>query len=122
MADPREESCSIRVLNVAKFVHIILARRRSSVVSILTRLQTRQSEIQLPLGEKPFSLLQNVLHSLPFDGYRGPFKGVKGTGFEGSHSPQYSDEIKNECIYTSTPPIRFHVVDRENFTFFNLIT
>jgi hypothetical protein len=74
-------------------IHIILARRWSNVVSIVTRLQTRTSEVQLPLGAKRFSLLQNVLLILPFHGYRGPFTGVKRTVFEGSHSPQSSDEI-----------------------------
>jgi hypothetical protein len=103
-------------------VYIVFARRWSSVVSIVTRLQTRQSEVQLPLGAKLFSLLQNVLPSLPFDGYRGPFTGVKRSVFEGRHSPQSSDEIKNEWIYTSTPPICFHGVDRENFTFSISIT
>jgi hypothetical protein len=29
----------------------------------------------------------------------------------------YTTEIKNEWNYTSTPPIRLHCVDRDNFAF-----
>jgi hypothetical protein len=44
-------------------------------------------------------------------------RGVKRPGREPDHSPPYSAEIKYEWIYTSTPPIRLHDVDRDNFTF-----
>ena len=32
------------------------------------------------------------------------------------HSPPRSAEVKNEWSYTSAPPIRLHVVERDNFT------
>jgi len=45
------------------------------------------------------------------------YPGVKRQVREVDHSPPSSDEAKNECSYTSTPPIRLHGLDRDNFTF-----
>jgi hypothetical protein len=36
--------------------------------------------------------------------------GVKRLGREADHSPPSSAEVKNEWMYTSTPPTRLHVV------------
>ena len=55
--------------------------------------------------------------SLHYDGYRGSFSGVKWPGHKYDHSPRSSAEVKNEWSYTSAPPIRFHGVEKENFTF-----
>jgi len=43
--------------------------------------------------------------------------GVKRQGREVDPSPPSSDEVKKEWSYTSTPPIRLHGLDRDNFTF-----
>jgi hypothetical protein len=37
-------------------------------------------------------------------------------GREVDRPPQSSAEVKNEWSYSSTPPICFHGVDRDNFT------
>jgi hypothetical protein len=56
--------------------------------------------------------------SFQFNGTRGFFSGVKWLGCEVNHSPQSSAKVKNEYSYTSTPPICFHGIGRENFTFY----
>jgi hypothetical protein len=38
-------------------------------------------------------------HSLPFDGYRGPFPGVERPGREVGGSPLSSAEVKNKWRY-----------------------
>jgi len=43
---------------------------------------------------------------------------VKQPGQEGDHSPPSSADVKNEWRYTSAPRVRFHGLDRDNFTFF----
>jgi len=58
---------------------------------------------------KPPNLLQN--------GYRVFFPRVKRPGFRVKNSPPVSAELKNKWLYTFTPPICLHDVDRENFTF-----
>jgi len=39
-----------------------------------------------------------------------PSLGIKRPGCEADHSPPCTAEVKNECSYTSTPPIRLHGV------------
>jgi hypothetical protein len=47
----------------------------------------------------------------PSNEYRGLLpRGVKRPGREADHSPPASAEVKKIWIYTSTPPIRPHVV------------
>ena len=118
MADPQEESCSMHVLNVAKFYTYYLGQeteQHSQHCDYATDQTVRGST---PIRGKTFLSSPKVLPSPPFDGYRGSFVGVKRPGFEGSHSPQSSDEIKNEWIYTSTPSVCFHGVESENFYFY----
>ena len=56
-------------------------------------------------------------HSLPFDGYRGPFPSVKRPGREVDGSPLSSAEVNNKWRYpTSLPSVCLHGVDRDNFT------
>ena len=45
------------------------------------------------------------------NGYRGSFLRVKQPRHEVYHSP----EVKNECLYTSTPPTGLYEVEREHF-------
>ena len=52
-----------------------------------------------------------------FRDYRGSFPRVKRPGPEADHSSSSSTEIENEWSDTSTPSIRLHGMDRENFTF-----
>ena len=47
----------------------------------------------------------------------GFFSACKVAGHEVNHSPQSSDEVKNEWKYTATPPVCLHSVDKENFFF-----
>jgi len=51
---------------------------------------------------------------LHFSGYWGSFLGVKWPGHKFNHSHGSSAEIKNEWSYTTTFPIRFHGVDKQN--------
>jgi hypothetical protein len=55
-----------------------------------------------------------------FIGHRGSFPAVKRLGHEVNHSSPSNDEVKQEWSYTSSPPIRLHGVDRENFTFVSI--
>jgi hypothetical protein len=50
-------------------------------------------------------------------GYWGSFLGVKRPGHDAHHSPSSSVQVKNEWSYTSSSPICFHVVDRDNSSF-----
>ena len=43
--------------------------------------------------------------------------GNKWSRREINYSPAYGTELKNKWNYTSSPPIRFHGVQKENFTF-----
>ena len=42
----------------------------------------------------------------------------KWPGCAGDHSHPFKAEVKNEWSYASTPPIRLHVADTDNFAFF----
>jgi hypothetical protein len=44
-----------------------------------------------------------------------PFTGVNRSWHEAVHSAPSSAEFKNECNYTSTPPLRLHGVDKDTF-------
>ena len=57
----------------------------------------------MPEGAREFSLLQNV--KTGYEAHPGFFPGVKRVGSEVVYSRQSSDEVKNEWIATSTPPI-----------------
>jgi hypothetical protein len=58
------------------------------------------------------------LPSLLFNGYWGSFPGVKRLENEVNHLLPSSAEVKDEWIYTSTPPICLHGADREIFHFY----
>ena len=64
--------------------------------------------------------LQNVQTgsglSLLFSGYRGSVPGVKWSGRKVKQSPPSSAEV-NEWSFTSAPPLCFHGVERQSFTF-----
>ena len=45
------------------------------------------------------------------------FPGVKRQGPEFNNSPSSSEEVKNECGYTSTAPVCLLFVDRNKFNF-----
>jgi hypothetical protein len=47
--------------------------------------------------------------------------GVKGSGHEADHPPPSIAKVKNEWIYTFTPPICLHDMCRDKLTF-TLIT
>ena len=63
--------------------------------------------------------LQLALPSIqtPINRCCGSLPAVKRPGPELDHSLPSNAEVKNEWSCTSTPPIRLHGVDRDNFTF-----
>ena len=77
----------------------------------------------VPAGGKDFSLLQVpssgfwCILGFLLNGNRGSLPLVEQPQREVNHSPPPPAEIKNEWRYTSTPSIRLHGVDRDNFTF-----
>jgi hypothetical protein len=56
--------------------------------------------------------------SLPFNGYRRCFPGVKRQEHEINRSSPSSAEVKKEWSSTSAPRICLHGLDRKNFTFY----
>jgi hypothetical protein len=54
--------------------------------------------------------------SLPCNRYWFYFPWVQRSGNEVNHSPVSSAEVKNQWSYTSTQPVRFLGVDREDLT------
>jgi hypothetical protein len=95
-----------------------LKNSRDSSVGIATRLRLDDQgyRVRFPAGVGNFSLrcrLQNGSGAHPASylmGTTDSFPGVKRPGREADHSPPSSAEVKNACIYTSTPPIRLHGV------------
>jgi len=68
-------------------------------------------KIHTVFGAHPASYSVNIL---------GSCLGVKRTGRETDHSSQSSVAVKNGWSCTSAPPVCFHVLDRNGFTFLNL--
>ena len=72
-----------------------------------------------PLSKMPKMALvsmQPPIQCVPFYlGGWGVGEGVKGLGDGVDHLPPFSAKFKNKWIYTSTPPICLHGVDRYNF-------
>ena len=60
--------------------------------------------------------LWDPLSFLP-TGYRCSWPGVNRPGHDVDNSSPSSAEVKNEWSYTTTPPIWFHDVDKENINF-----
>jgi hypothetical protein len=57
--------------------------------------------------------------SLLFNGYyQGYFTGVKRLWRDVEHSPSSNIEVKNEWIYTASPPYMSQIVDGEKCTFY----
>jgi len=77
---------------------------RITKVSKVTRLQTRQSRLQIPAGERGFFLLLIVHTSLPFNKEWCTFLGVKCLKCDAHHSPPSSAEIKYKESYTFYSP------------------
>jgi hypothetical protein len=113
--------CKIDVLNVRDlgFVRLgimsfVLVPRpnwsQGSIVSIVTVLWAGRFGVRISVGARGFSLLQKrpdqvwVPPSVLFSGYQGSFPIVKWLRHEVNHSPPSNAEVKNEWIYTSTPP------------------
>jgi hypothetical protein len=64
------------------------------------------------------SLTQSLVQWVP----GAPSLGVKRPGSESHHSSPSSVEVKNGWIYTSAPPICFHVLHRDKLTFIFLLS
>jgi hypothetical protein len=76
-----------------------------SSVGIVTRLVAGPSELASPAGERQFCLLQNVQNGSVVHPVAGVLaRGVKRPKRDTDHSPPSSDEVKNECNYSTAPP------------------
>jgi hypothetical protein len=107
------------------YLFVISFRNHDTVVNIMTRLRAGRSRVRTRANERDFCSTKRP------DRFWGTFKlsarwepglflwrgggGSKRRGSEADHSPPSSTEVKNECSYTSTPPICLQGVDR-NFT------
>jgi len=52
---------------------------------------------------------------LLLSGFRGSFPGLKWPKREVDHPPLLSDDVRNEWIYTSAPPICLHGTNRDHY-------
>jgi hypothetical protein len=79
-------------------------------------VEDRSSRVRLPTGAENFSLHHRVQngpggHPASYPMGTGVISlRVKRPGREADRSPSSSVEVKNECSYTSTHPIRLHGV------------
>jgi len=73
--------------------------------------------VRIPTGTKDFCPVQNVQGPKQPPIQWAPV--VNQLGHEFKHSSLSNAEVKHEWSYTS-PPIRLHGVDRENFTFVSI--
>jgi hypothetical protein len=88
-----------------------------SSVDIVTRLFAGQSELAILAGERQFGLLQNVQNGSEVHPVAGVLaRGVKQPKRDTDNSPFSIAEVKNECNYSTVPPVCFHVVSRDNLT------
>jgi hypothetical protein len=54
--------------------------------------------------------------SLLFNGYQSALPAVYLARYEVDHLPSSSVEVRNECSYTSTPPVCLYNTENDNFT------
>jgi hypothetical protein len=89
------------------------------VVGVATNIRAGRFRVRITAVEKDFSPKPPGrlwgAPSLQFNGYQNFFPGVKRPGLDVDHSPTCIVDIKNDLSYTSTPHIRFHGVDRDEF-------
>jgi len=78
-------------------------------MSILSQKKSGHHEIQLALTMRPIKPLYSMGRSVSSRG--------KAARSEINHIPQSSAEIKDECSYTSYPPICLQSMDKENVPF-----
>jgi len=100
-----------------------ILQSRSCIIYLATMLLAEQFTVEILVGVREFSLLQNCPDrlwspcSLLFNGHQGSFPGrVKQPRREVNHLPPSTVEVKNEWSYTSASPICHHGVDRKDFT------
>jgi len=67
--------------------------------------------------EEIFLFSKTSIPALGSTGRRGTIQGAARPGCDVDHLPPRSAEVKKECSNITGPPIRFHGVDRGNFTF-----
>ena len=89
----------------------------------MAKLRDGRPAVRIPADERHFSL-RNVstgsrAKQLLFRWVPGFFLGEKQFELEVDHAPPYSAEVKNDWIYTSTPPVCLRGVDRDKFIFCN---
>ena len=56
------------------------------------------------------------IRNAPFNGCRGSIQGLKRPGREVDDLPLSKDEVRNKWIYTSTPPVCLHGMNRDHYT------
>jgi hypothetical protein len=80
------------------------------------RYRSEWSEVCIPVRANIFVLSKTFRQSLA--PIQLPCQWASGRqGLEAGHLPLSRDEAKNKWSYISTPPIRLHDADKENFTF-----
>jgi hypothetical protein len=81
---------------------------RCGSVTIVTRLRAERIRAQFPAAAGNISLHHHVRPGLSLSsGHRGSLRGLKWPGREADHSLPCIAQVKNEWIYTSTPPSVF---------------
>jgi hypothetical protein len=96
------------------------------VVGVVTRPRTGRTGVRIAAGATDFSFLQNVQAgsadppSLLFKGYRSSFSEIKRPGREVYHQLLSIADVKNEWSYTSAPLIWLRVLDRNEFTVYQI--
>ena len=93
-------------------------------VGVVAAVRARQFGVWIPIGKLTFILYKwrtDLLEDPPrllLNGHRASFLEAEQPRPEINYSLLSSVEIKNEWSYSSSPPLRLHVVDRENCTFY----
>jgi len=88
----------------------------------MTRVGAGRYGVRIPVGPTYFSLLQIIQ---PIYGanqgsnrFRVSLPAESRLACNAAHSLPYSATVKNECSYTSAPPVYLHGVDRVTLHFF----
>jgi len=90
---------------------------RDSVVGVTTTLWNGHTGVWIPVGARNFLFSRNVqTKSRAHPVSRAMDTAVLYRVYSDYSLPS-SAKFKNEWSYTSTPPVRFYIMDRGNFTF-----
>jgi hypothetical protein len=92
-----------------------------SVVGIVIWTRAGRTGVRIPVGATSVSALQNVRtvsggYPAPLQRISGLFIAIKQPGREVNLSLPSTDEVKHATVWTATPLMCRHGVNRENFT------